>query len=213
MFPEDPPSNVKNPTGAWGLVVAGYSMTAAALVAFLTINGASGVSSAVTIGTAGLVVVGLLLPTAGLLWLRGGLGEIERAARYGFSMQSFGLVTLLFGVVIVQEVPTLQGYFVSAALVVTAGVFAIVGTVLTRGHYMGIAASNALGVGCLTLGTALIFAGVGLIVGSNIAYEYLISQVENTIYVDVGATISACGCVLAAYSFFILHSRGGEVLT
>ena len=89
----------------------------------------------------------------------------------------------------------------------TSGVLAIAGAVFLRGQFTRAIASNTNGVAYLILGTALIFSGVGLIVGSNIAFEYLISQVENTIYVDIGATVSACGCVLAAYSFFVLHNR------
>jgi len=183
------------------MVVAGYSMTAVALVAFLTINGASGVPTAATIGTAVLVIIGLLLPTAGMLRLRRSLARIERASRYGFVMQAIGLLGLLVGVVLVVEVSTLSAYILGAALVAAAGVTATIGAVLLRGHFRA-ATANAMGVAYLILGTVLIFTGVGIIVGSDIAFEYLISQVENTVYVDVGATISALGLVLAAYSFF-----------
>lgn len=177
-------------------------------MAFLTINGASGIPTAATIGTAVLVVIGLLLPAAGMLLLRRGLGAIKSAARYGFAMQALGLLGLLFGVVLVVAASSLSGYFVSAVFVVTTGVLAIAGAVLLRGHYMFASSSNtSRAVAYLIFGTALIFSGVGLIVGSNIAFEYLISQVENTIYVDIGATVSACGCILAAYSFFALHNR------
>jgi hypothetical protein len=200
------PLDVKTASKAGGLVVAGYSTAALALVAFLTINGASGIPPAATIGTAGLVAIGLLLPAAGMLQLRRGLGPIKSAARYGFAMQAFGLLGLLFGVVLVVVASSLSGYLVSAVFVVTAGVSTIAGAVLLRGHYSAIA-SNTRGVAYLIFGTALIFSGAGLIVGSNIAFEYLISQMENTIYVDIGATVSACGCVLAAYSFFVLHDR------
>ena len=119
-------------------------------------------------------------------------------------MQAFGLLGLLFGVVLIVVTSSLSGYLVSAVFVATAGVSAIAGAVLLRRHFISAIASNTRGVAYLIFGTALIFSGVGLIVGSNIAFEYLISQVENTIYVDIGATVSACGCVLAAYSFFVL---------
>jgi hypothetical protein len=200
------PPDVMTASKAWGLVVAGYSTAAVALVAFLTINGASGIPGAATIGTAGLVVTGLLLPAAGMLQLRRGLGPIKSAARYGFAMQAFGLLGLLLGVVLVVVSSSLSGYFLGAVFVVTAGVTAFAGAVLLRGHFSAIA-SNTRAVACLITGTALIFSGAGLIVGSNIEYEYLISQVENTIFVDLGAMVSACGCVLAAYSFFVLHDR------
>jgi len=201
------PPDVKAASQARGLVVGGYSTAAVGLLAFLTINGASGTSTAATIGTALLIAIGLLLPAAGMLLLRRGLGPAKGATRYGFAMQAFGLAGLLFGVVLLVVVPSLSGYFLSAAFVVTASVLAIAGAVLLRGHYIGTVASKARGGAYLILGTVLIFSGVGLIVGSDIAFEYLISQVENTINVDIGATVTACGCVLAAYSFFSLNSR------
>ncbi len=118
-------------------------------------------------------------------------------------MQAFGLIGLLFGVVLVVVVSSLSGYLLSAVFVAMAGVLAIAGATLLRGHF----ASNNESVACLIFGTALIFTGVGIIVASNIAFEYLISQLENTIYIDIGATISACGCILSAYSFYDLHNR------
>ncbi len=196
------PSNAVTTTKSWRLVVAGYSTAAVALVAFLTINGASGIPSVATIITAGLVIIGLLLPVIGMLQLRRGLSPIRSAARYGFTLQAFGLLGLLFGVVLVVGTSSLSGYILSAVFVAVAGVLAIAGAVLMRGHF----ASNNRGVAYLIFGTALIFSGVGLIVASNIAFEYLISQVQNTVYVDTGATVSACGCVLTAYSFFVLHN-------
>jgi hypothetical protein len=201
-----PSLDVKTASNGWSLVVAGYSIVAVALVAFLTINGASGIPMAATIGTAFLVIIGFLLPTAGMLQLRKGLGQIENAARYGYAMQAVGLLFLLFGVVLVVVVSSLSGYLVSATLVAIAGASAIAGAVLLRKHY-GDIASKTRNAMFLILGTALIFSGVGIIVGSNIAFEYWISQVANTIYVDIGATISACGCVVAAYSFYVLHNR------
>lgn len=80
------PSEKKPASKAWSLVVAGYSMAATALVAFLTINGGSGTPLAATLGTAVLLAIGLLLPAAGMLQLSKGLGPIKNAARYGFSM-------------------------------------------------------------------------------------------------------------------------------
>ena len=115
------PTDMKTASKAWGLVVAGYSTAAMALVAFLTINGASGIPTAATIGTAFLVAIGLLLPAAGMLQLRRGLGPIKRAARYGFAMQAFGLLGLLFGAVLVVVASSLSGYLLSAVFVVTAG--------------------------------------------------------------------------------------------
>jgi uncharacterized membrane protein HdeD (DUF308 family) len=200
-----PPSDLRRPSRAWRLVVAGYSTAAAGLVAFLTINGGSGTPLAATISAAVLIIVGLFLPAAGILQLRRSLGRTENAARHGYAMQSFGLLGLLFGVVFVVEVASLSGFFISAGFVVASGVSAIAGAALLRRHHAGAPEANTRGVTYLILGTVAIFSGVGLIVGSNIAFEYLLSQVEETIYVDIGATLSACGCVLSAYSFFVLH--------
>jgi len=206
MTSANPPPSVTDVSRAWGLVVAGYSIVAVALVAFLTINGASGIPDAATIGTAVLVVIGFLLPIAGMLQLRRRLGPFERGARYGYAMQAIGLLGLLIGVVLVVEVAILSGYFLSTALIAASGVSAIAGAVLLRGHYGSPQAASSR-VAYLILGTLLLFVGVGIIVGSDIAYEYWISQVEQTVYVDMGTTVSACGCVLAAYSFFVLHNR------
>jgi hypothetical protein len=207
MTSTNSPAGAKAASRAWGLVVAGYSVTAVALVAFLTINGASGVPGIATIGTAVLVVIGLLLPTAGMLQLRRRLGPNERAARYGFTAQALGLLVLLIGVVLVVEVVTLTGYILGAALIAASGVSAIAGAILLRGHY-GALREKSRGVACLILGTALLFAGVVIIVGSDLAFEFWISQAENTVYADIGATVSACGCVLSAYSFYVLHNPG-----
>ena len=59
--------DVKPASKAWALVVAGYSTATVALVAFLTINGASAVPTAAIIGTAVLAAIGLLLPAVGIL--------------------------------------------------------------------------------------------------------------------------------------------------
>jgi hypothetical protein len=138
-----------------------------------------------------------------LLQWRRGLGLIMNAARCGFALQAFGLVALLFGVALVVVDSSFVGFLLSAVFVVVAGMSAIAGAVLLRRHY----ASNTRGPAFLIFGIALIFLGVGLIVASNIAFVYFISQLENTVYADIGATISACGCVLEAYSFFILHNH------
>jgi small basic protein len=201
------PPEVKTASKAWSLIVAGYSTAAVGLVAFLTFNGASGTPVAATIGTAGSVVIGFLLLITGMLQPRRALGPTKSAARSGFAMQAFGLLGLLLGVVLVVAVPSLSSYFLSAAFVVISAVLAIAGALFLRGHYANTTQSNTRIASYMILGTALIFLGAGLIVGSNIAYEYLISQVENTVYVDIGATVSACGCVLAAYSFFVSRSR------
>ncbi len=195
--------DAKKASKAWVLIVAGYSTAAVALVAFLTINGASGIPTAATIGTAALIAIGLLLPAAGMLQLWRGLDPTKRAEKYGFSMQAFGLITLFFGTLLIVALSTLTAYLISAALVTTAGVSAIAGAVFLHKHFTKTNVSNPGGAAFLILGTVLIFSGVGAIVGSNIAFEYLISQVQNTVYVDTGAAVSACGFVFAAYSFYV----------
>jgi hypothetical protein len=201
----NPPAKIASKGG--GMVVAGYSIVAAGLVAFLTINGASNTPAFAVAGTAGLIAIGLLLPAAGLLLMGRGIGRIKSAARYGFGMQAVGLLGLLIGVVLIQVAPALSGYVVGAVLVGASGVAAVTGAALVQGQVVNHISSGEGHPAPLVAGTALIFSGVGVIMGSNIAFEYLISSVENTIYVDLGATISACGCVLAAYSFFALFSR------
>lgn len=201
------PPDVKSASKAWRLVAAGYSIAAVALVAFLTINGASGIPSAVTIGTAGLVAIALLLPTIGMLKLRSNLGPSKSAARHGFALQAVGLLGLLVGVALVVAVSSLLSYLISAAFVAVAGLLGIAGAVLLRRHFIGANSSNNNGTTCLIFGAMLVFSGVGLIVASNIAFEYLISQLQNIVYVDIGAAVSACGSVLTAYSFYVLHSQ------
>ncbi len=191
-------------TKAWSLVVAGYSVGAVALVTFLTINGVSNPTS-VVIGTAGLVIVGLMLPAAGILQIARHTSPTQNLTRYGLVMQGLGLIGLLFAVVLVYFAFSLSGYIASAVLTMTSGALALGGAGLTVRHQSKIGAPRGV-LGYLVIGTAPLFWGVGLIAVSNIAYSYVISQLEKTVYIDLGATISALGCVLAAYSWFILRS-------
>ena len=196
-------ADVKTPK-AGGLVVVGYSATAAGLLVFLTINGESGVPTAAVLLTAGLLTIGLLLPAAGMLWLRRGFDSTPHAKR-GYGALALGLVGLFFGVLLVYE-SSLSGSLLSAAIITASGVLAMAGTVLLRKHYRAIG-TKSNNVVQLALGTALTFSGVGLITGSKIALYYFISQLQSTVYMDMGATVSAYGCVIAAYSFFVLHFR------
>jgi hypothetical protein len=193
---------------AWSEVVIGYAAATVGLVAYVTINGPPGIPTAVTIGTASLVIIGLLLPAAGMLQLRRAVDPDRRAARYGLAMQSLGLVGLLLGVVAIIVSSSFSIWFaVSAVLIASSAALALVGAFLLRGHYADIRASNKTSAEYLILGTALIFAGVAVILGSNIAAYFLLSDVGNTVFTDVGAAISACGCVIAAYSFFVMPAR------
>ncbi len=204
---ETPQAVAKSGSRGKSLVVAGYSTATVALVSFLTINGASGVPGAVTAVTAVLIIVGFVLPILGMLRLRWHLASTDGSARRGFVLQALGLLGPLVGVVLVVGLPTLSSYIVSAGIFAAAGASAIYGAVLLRDHFSP-QGSTARDTVYLILGTALLFTGVGIIIASNITFEYLISQVQNTIYVDIGATVSAWGCVVAAYSFFALQNQG-----
>ena len=189
------------------LLVAGYSMSMAALLAFLTINGANGTPLAATLGTAVLLAIGLLLPAAGMLLMTRSRAAIKSAARIlAFLCRRLVWSVYFLDLYLLSPCLQLSGYLIGAVFVVTAAVSAIAGTLLLQGHYLSASASNAGGVVWLIFGTALIFGGAGTVAASNIAFWYLISQVENTIYVDMGATISACGCCLQHIrtSFFII---------
>lgn len=207
VSPKNSTPDVKNTLNDWRLVVAGYSIAAIGLVAFLTINGVSGISMAATMGTAFLVVIGFLLSILGMLLLRRSLGPPKSMVQNGFALQAFGLLSLLFGVVLVVATSSLSGYLLSAVFVIAARVSAIGGAIISRRHFVSALSSNARTTAYLIFATALIFLGVGLIVGSNIAFQHILTQIQNTIFVDIGATVSACGCILTAYSFFVLSNR------
>ena len=204
------PSNTGPKAGR--MVVAGYATATFGLIAYLTINGVSGIPTVAAIGTAGLVAIGLLLPAGGMLQLRRTVNQRHRAARYGLAMQGLGLVGLLFGVVSLPISSSLSPLFViSAVFIVSSGASALVGALLLRSDYADIGASNNRGAGYLILGTTLIYSGVALILGSNVASYFFLQKVGNTAWTDAGAAVSACGSVIAAYSFFVLHTRSGPI--
>jgi hypothetical protein len=200
-----PEPAVKVSSRALGMVVAGYAVAAGALVAFITINGASAVPPLASGVTVVLILVGLLLPPAGMLMLRRGFDKTRSSARNGLILQGFGLVILLSGIILAVTSSSLTGFFVAAVLLFVSGGSVLAGTSLFRKGHASIRVSRPRGVDYLPLGMVLLLSGMGLIVASNIAYEYVLSQAGNTVYADIGATISACGCVVAAYSFFLLQ--------
>ena len=202
----DLPVNLQ--TKAWSQAIAGYSVATLGLIALLTINGASGFPGAIGIGTAVLVAIGLLLAAMGMLQLRRAINQDRKAARYGFGMQALGLVGLLVGVVPLAVSSSLSAVFVvGAILIVISAALALTGTFLLRSHHADIGASDTRGVDYLILGTTLLFSGVTLILGSNVAKYFFLSEVGNNVFTDVGAAISACGCVISAYSFIVLQRR------
>lgn len=192
-------------TKATSQVIVGFTVAALGLIALLTIIGVSGVPTALVIGTAVLVAIGLLLPAAGMLKLRQTVNPNRSAARYGLLLQALGLMGLLFAVMPLAVSASLSPLFVvSAILIATSTALTLGGAFLVRGHYADIGASNKRGVDYLILGSTLIFFGVALILGSNVAKYFFLSDVGNNVFTDAGAAISACGCVIAAYSFLAL---------
>jgi len=197
------PPAVKDDPKGWSLTVVGYSTACLGLVAFLTINGSAGLSSAAGMVTAILIVAGLVIPAFGMLQKARVVNPVQRGARRGLDMQAAGLVGLLVGVILIVFISSFSGYVAGAGLVAVSGVFAFAGVSFFR-KYAG-------RITILALGTILIFLGVELIAISNVAAaDYLVSQLENTILADVGATVTAYGCVVSAYTFFVLPQGWGS---
>lgn len=183
---------------SWALVVAGYCILAVAMLAFLTVNGLS--STAVgTITTAGLIVLGLLLPVAGMLELARRMDPPQGTPRKGLVLQSLSLIGLLIGLVVSFVASSIFGYLVSALFIVLAGASGLAGAIFI---------SKEARARQLVIGAALITIGAALIPASNIALlAGWLLDLDKNIYEDIGATLAACGSVVAAYSFFVLRSR------
>lgn len=184
---------------SWALVVAGYSILAVAMLAFLTVNGVSAPAVG-TAGTAILIVLGLLLPAAGMLELARRMDPPQGTAKKGLVLQSVSLIGLLIGFVVSFVASSLSGYLVAAVFLVLAGISGLVGAILI---------SKQARARQLVVAAALIAIGAVLIPASNIAqFAYLMLDIDKNIYEDIGATLAGCGSVVAAYSFFVLRSRG-----
>ena len=184
---------------SWALVVAGYSILTVAMLAFLTVNGVSAPAVG-TVGTAVLIVLGLLVPAAGMLELARRMDPPQGPARKGLVLQSVSLIGLLIGFVVSFVASSLSGYLVAAVFLVLAGISGLVGAILI---------SKQARARQLVVAAALIAIGAVLIPASNIALlaDWLL-DIDKNIYEDIGATIAGCGSVVAAYSFFVLRSRG-----
>jgi hypothetical protein len=183
---------------SWALVVTGYCSLAVAMLAFLTINGISSTTPG-TIGTAGLLVSGLLLPAAGMLELARRNDPPQGTARKGLVLQALSLIGLLIGLVVSFVASSIPGYLLSAVFIVLAGVSGLAGAVLI---------AKEARARPLVIGAALIALGALLIPASNIALlAGWLPDLDKNIYEDIGATLAACGCAAAAYSFFVLRSR------
>ena len=195
---------------SWALVVVGYSILAVAMVAFLTINGVSATAVG-TIGTAGLIGLGLLLPAAGMLALARRTGPAQGAVRKGLVLQGLSLIGILIGIVVsfvagqlepstpAELATSISGHVIAGIFIVLSGTSGLVGAT-----YL----SRSLRARHLVVGAVLIAMGAELIPASNIALrEYWITDMENHIYQDIGATVAACGCVVAAYASFVFRGR------
>ena len=194
------------PSKALSLIATGYVIAAAGLVAFLTVNGVS-VPAAATAVTVLLIVLGLLLPPAGMFAFRRALDRSKTTARNGLLLEGSGLRALLLGVILAVGLSSLTGYLVGAVFIAGSAASALLGAVLLRRKHSDIGLVGPRELNYLVLGTALIFSGGAIIMTSNIAFFYFISQVQNTIFVDIGATVIAWGCVLGAYTFYSHHNR------
>ena len=188
----------------WALAVLGYSVLAAAMVAFLTINGTS--STAVgTIATAGLIGLGLMLPAVAMLELTRRFDPSQRRARTGLALQAVYPVGLLIGLLLSFFASSLPGHVLSAAFIVLAAAAGLIGAALI---------SRQAGVPQLVVGVGLIAAGAALIPASNIAVQMdWVSDLEKNVLQDLGATVAACGCVVAAYSCFVIGKLGQPLRT
>ncbi|HWT77691.1 MAG TPA: hypothetical protein VN648_02690 [Candidatus Methylomirabilis sp.] len=183
---------------SWALAVTGYCILAVAMLAFLTINGTSS-TAAGTIGTAGLLVLGLLLPAAGMLELARRKDPPQGTARKGLVLQALSLIGLLIGLVVSFVASSIPGYLVSAVFIGLAGISGLAGAVFI---------AKEAKAGQLVIGAALIAVGALLIPASNIALlAGWLLDLDKNIYEDIGATLAACGSVVAAYSFLVLRSR------
>jgi hypothetical protein len=184
---------------SWALVVAGYSVLAVAMLAFLTVNGVSA-TAAGTISTAVLLALGLLLPAAGMLEVARRVDPPQGTARKGLALQSLSLIGLLIGFVVSFVASSIFGFLVSAVFIVLAGASGLAGAVFI---------AKEARARQLVIGAALIAIGAALIPASNIAqFAYLMLGIDKNVYQDIGATLAGCGSVVAAYSFFLLRSRG-----
>jgi MFS family permease len=183
---------------SWALVVIGYGILAVAMLVFLTINGLSS-TAAGTISTAVLLVLGLLLPAAGMLDLARHMDPPEGTARKGLVLQALSLIGLVVGFVLSFAASSTSGYLASAVFIVLAGAAGVAGAIFI---------SHQVRARQLVTAAALIAIGALLIPASNIALlAGWLLDLDKNIYEDIGATLAGCGCVLAAYSFFVLRSR------
>ena len=184
---------------SWALIVVGYCILAVAMLAFLTINGVSAVAAG-TIATAALIGLGILLPAAGALEVARRMEPSQGTARKGLVLLSLSLIGLLIGLVVSFVASSLSGHLISAVFIVPSGIAELAGAIFI---------ARQARARLLVAGAALIAIGAALIPASNIALNaYWIVDIDKNIYQDIGAALAGCGSVVAAYSFYVLRSRG-----
>lgn len=188
----------------WNELVVGYALAALGLLLDLPTIGASGTSATITFAIAALIAIGILLVATGMLQLRQGLDPDQRVARRSLALQGAGLVVLLLGVFAIETSSSLAILPLTAALVVSAAALTMIGGFLLRAHRTDLEILHRAEVDRLLIGTALIFIGVGVILASQIGYYFVFSDVASTVVNVVGAALSACGCVVAGYSSFVM---------
>jgi hypothetical protein len=198
--PEEAKPLSRHPQTAKVAVAAGYAAETLGLIGFLTFNGFTTLQLISDI-TIVLIAAGLLLPSAGMLVLRSRFARNLAAVRNSFLLQGLGMAVLFLGVLLAFGFSSLTGYVIGVTLLVASTALSLFGVFLLRRNHAGVDFWRPREVNYLTLGTVLLLSGVGVIMASNIAFYYVLSEVSNTIYVDLGATISAIGCVVGAYSF------------
>lgn len=184
------------------LTVIGYSVAAIALVTFLTINGQPNIPQSTSIATLVLIAIGFLTPAIGMALLTRRLRVPQTRAKSGLLLQGIGLTSLFFGVVIAEATASFTGFLVAAAVLAVSGSTGLTGAAFFKRHYRSVSSFSSRNAEFLLLGLILLFLGVALILGSEIVYSlYYFSPVSNIVYQDIGATVSALGCVLSAYAF------------
>jgi hypothetical protein len=180
----------------------GYSVAALALVTFLTINGQPNVSQSASIATILLIAIGFLTPAIGLILLTRGPRVLKTRAKSGLLLQGIGLISLFFGIVIAVVTVSFTGFLVAAVVLTFSSSTGLLGATFFKRYYRSASPLSSKVIDFNLLGLTLLFLGVALILGSQIVYSlYYFSPVWNIVYQDIGASVSACGCVLLAYGF------------
>jgi hypothetical protein len=193
------------------LTVMGYSVAAVALVTFLTINGQPNIPQSTSLAILLLIAIGFLTPAAGLSFLGLRLRVPEISAKVGLFLQAIGLIGLFLGVVIAEVTASFAGFLVAAVVLALSGSTGLAGATFFKRHYGTASSFRSGNAEFVSFGLKLLFLGVALILGSEIAYSLCyLSPIWNIVCQDIGATAGACGCVLSAYAFNDIREISSE---